>query len=506
MSEHRIRFGSKKIPDGIGFRIAAVLAVLGGVLWILWSAWSGGYSLPRWVDWKSRTVIDDSGQYEIVLKHRAVKIIYDNSVIWTTSKDLKVQDAMHCDIDGDGTDELILLCWKVGRFGSSKPFWVEEDEETWSQHIFVYAYDGDKIKPKWMSSYIGVDVAEMSAGGAGGRRRLLLTDTEGGMSSWIWESWGFTREDTDISFVVFGDNLMHEPIFQYGLHNVDAGGSDKKGFGFLFDNKDISKAIAESNVAVINQETPLTDEPSRYSDYPRFGTPKGAGEAIADAGFDVVTCATNHALDQGVDGVDFTKKFFDERDIMCIGIQSGDEEDYRPYEILMRNGVRFALFNYTYGTNDIPTPQDKSYMVHLLDDEKQIRADIEKARAEADFVLVFAHWGTEYAEDADEFQRKWTQIFLESKADVVVGTHPHVLQSYEVLRDDEDESGHEMLVYYSIGNYISAQKEESCVKGGMARFTVSLTPDGYKISEYGLQPLMITRQDDGKYTVSFAAD
>ena len=383
---------------------------------------------------------------------------------------------------------------------------VEEDEETWSQHIFVYAYDGDKIKPKWMSSYIGVDVAEMSAGGAGGRRRLLLTDTEGRMSSWIWDSWGFTGEDTDISFVVFGDNLIHEPIYQYGLHNIYGCGSDKEDFDFLFDNKDIQKAITESDVAVINQETPLTNESSRYSDYPRFGTPAGVGEAIADAGFDVVTCATNHALDQGVDGADFTKKFFDARDIMCIGIQSGDEEEYRPYEILVRRGVRFALFNYTYGTNDIPIPQDKSYMVHLLDDEKQVRADIEKARAEADFVLVFAHWGTEYAEDADEFQRKWTRIFLESKADVVVGTHPHVLQPYEVLRDDEDESGHEMLVYYSIGNYISAQSEQSCVKGGMAKFTVSLTPDGYKISEYGLRQLMITRQDDGKYTVSLAED
>ena len=111
MSEHRIRFGSKKIPDGIGFRIATVLAVLGGVMWIVWIAWCGGYSLPRWVDWRNRTVMDESGQYEIVLKHRAVKVVCDNSVIWTTPKEIKVQDAMSCDIDGDGADELMLLCW-----------------------------------------------------------------------------------------------------------------------------------------------------------------------------------------------------------------------------------------------------------------------------------------------------------------------------------------------------------------------------------------------------------
>lgn len=521
-----------EIRNEIGKKIIQIAAVCACVL-IPVIGWSGGYFLPGWIEWKSGTFMDESGRYEIVLRHRTAKVVCDSSVIWTISKDIKVQDAMSCDIDGDGADELILLCWKIGRFGNSRPFWIVEDEETWSQHIFVYNYADDTIKPKWMSSYIGVDVAEMSAGGrsvqstssrgaqaadtveqgsAGGRQRILLTDTEGKMSSWVWDSWGFTREDTDISFVVFGDNLIHEPIYRYGLHNYGEGGSGSadsnigstgRGFSFLFDNRDIKRAIGESDVAVINQETPLTDEPFRYSDYPRFGTPAGVGEAIADAGFDVVTCATNHALDQGLDGVDFTKVFFEARDIVCIGIQSGDEEDYRPYEILVRNGVRFALFNYTYGTNDIPIPQDKAYMVHMLDNEKQIRADIEKAKAEADFVVVFAHWGTEYAKEADEFQRKWAQIFLESKADIVVGTHPHTLQPYEMLRGED---GHEMLVYYSIGNYISAQQEESCVKGGMARFTVSLTPDGYKISEYGLHPLMITRQDDGKYTVSFAMD
>ena len=142
-------------------------------------------------------------------------------------------------------------------------------------------------------------------------------------------------------------------------------------------------------------------------------------------------------------------------------------------------------------------------MVHLLDNEEQIRADLAKAKAETDFVLVFVHWGTEYEQQPDEFQKKWTQIFLESKADVVVGTHPHTLQPCEML---QGEDGHEMLVYYSIGNYISAQTEQSCVKGGMAQFTVSLAPDGYRIAEYTLQPLEIIRQENGKYTVNVLSE
>lgn len=139
-------------------------------------------------------------------------------------------------------------------------------------------------------------------------------------------------------------------------------------------------------------------------------------------------------------------------------------------------------------------------MVHLLEDENKITNDINKAKAESDFVIVFVHWGTEYVEEPDDFQQKWTQIFADCKVDVVVGTHPHAIQPCEIIRGDD---GHEMLVYYSIGNYISAQPEESCIKGGMASFTVSLTPEGYKVTEYDFRPLTICREEAGRYVTAF---
>lgn len=131
---------------------------------------------------------------------------------------------------------------------------------------------------------------------------------------------------------------------------------------------------------------------------------------------------------------------------------------------------------------------------------KKITKDIEMAKNESDFVIVFVHRGTEYAKEPDDFQRKWTQIFADCKVDVVVGTHPHVIQPYEVIRDND---GHEMLIYYSIGNYISAQPEESRVKGGMASFTVLLAPEGYKVTEYDFRPLTIRWQEGGKYVTEF---
>lgn len=472
-------------------RIFTLIAAV-GIAAVLYVLWIQGCFLPLWAKWNKADICDSTGEYQILLQHRSVHIKYQDEIVWSSPGEVKVQDVLSCDIDGDKKDELLLLCWKRGRYGNHKPFWVDEDEKGWSQHIFVYEYQDKSIKPKWMSSYIGQEVVSLSVKEESSSPcHLLLTDREEQISSWVWDSWGFAKEDTDVSFTVFGDNLIHEPLYRYGLQNDEE-------FGFLFEN--MKETISASDIAVINQETPLVDRSSLYSDYPRFGTPLNVGRAIANAGFDVVTCATNHILDRGAEGVQITKDFFDSQGILCLGIQAADEKEYHPYEILRKNGIRFALLNYTYGTNGIKVPEENPNMVHLLEDETQIRNDIAKARSETDFVIVFVHWGTENSETVDDFQKEWAQIFLESKADVVIGTHPHMLQPYEVM---ESHDGHKMLIYYSIGNYISAQTEKECVKGGMASFTVSLTASGYQVTEYDLEPLKIKWHTGGKYTVEY---
>lgn len=464
------------------------LALSGAVLYVLWS---GGAFLPGWIVWEEEKTMEISGGYEVSLTGKTVHVVYGGGEIWASPDGVKVQQVLSCDIDRDGGEELILLCWKRGRFGNHKPFWIERDERSWSQHIFVYEYAKDRMVPQWMSSYIGQDVAEMASGGGDASRRwLLLTDPSGEISYWRWDSWGFRREDAAVSFAVFGDNLIHEPIYRYGMNQ----GGD---FGFLFDN--IGGVLEESDIAVINQETPLVTKFSEYGDYPRFGTPIQVGQAIVDAGFDVVTCATNHALDRGAEGIHTTKECFTQQGVLCLGIQTEQEAKYRPYEILVRKDIRFALFNYTYGTNGISLPEGYPFMVHLLEDEEQVRADMENARREADVLLVFVHWGTEDSAEVDDFQKRWTKVFLDGRADVVVGTHPHVLQEYELL---EGADGHRMLVYYSIGNFVSAQAEKSCVKGGMARFWIAPAPGGYGVTEYGLTPLTITRERGGRYMVT----
>lgn len=462
---------------------------VGGLL--LYFLWSRGAFLPGWIRWEDGTIRDRTGCYEIVLRHRQVRVLSGDTILWTSPQGVRVQAVLSWDIDNDSADELLLLCWKRGRYGKYKPFWVKEDEKGWSQHLFVYEYEKEEIVPKWMSSYLGEDVAGIAGNGKEAPfSRLLMTDRKGGISSWVWGNWGFSREKTDIQFVVFGDNILHEPIYRYGLEQGE-------NFDFLFEN--MRDTLKNADIAVINQETPLTDDPSLYGDYPRFGTPVQAGQAIVDAGFDVVTCATNHALDRGVEGIDFTKAFFTDNNVLCLGIRSGQEEQ-RAYETMMRNGICFGLLNYTYGTNGIKPPEERPDIVHLLGDEAQVREEIARAKAETDFVIVFVHWGTEYAGQPDAFQEKWAEIFLDCGVDVVVGAHPHVLQPCEMMTSED---GHQMLIFYSIGNFVSAQEKKICIKGGMAEFTVSLTADGYRVTKAALRPLGISWEHGGKYTADF---
>ena len=128
-------------------------------------------------------------------------------------------------------------------------------------------------------------------------------------------------------------------------------------------------------------------------------------------------------------------------------------------------------------------------MVELLEDRERMDIQLETARTKADAVVVFVHWGTEYDIEPDEQQEEYTRYFLEKGVDVVVGTHPHVVQPYELIQDD---NGHEMLVYYSLGNLVSAQEPEECQTGGLARFTLVKSADGsLHIGEYALDQVKL---------------
>ncbi len=297
-----------------------------------------------------------------------------------------------------------------------------------------------------------------------------------------WTENGKRQErGTEVSFAVTGDNLIHGQLIRFGLQHG--------GYDYLY-QADLSQELKAADVAVLSQETIYVADPAAYSGYPTFGTPLAVGEAALNAGFNLAACATNHSLDKGLGAIDTTTAFYEERGIPYLGIQSSGRVDYEPYKLITVNGVRLALYDYTYGTNGIRIPAGHPHSVHLLTNPNAISAELALGRAAADAVVVFVHWGNEYEPDPSVSQRAWANVFLESGVDVVVGTHPHVLQPVE-LRERED--GHKMLLYYSLGNMVSRQDRRESSIGGLAEFTLTRTPEGCSVTEYELKPL-ITHQ------------
>lgn len=118
-------------------KILFIVPALLGVGAVFYALWLHGVFLPHWITWNHKTFWDQSGAYEIQLNHKSVQVLHSGNLLWTSPNTIKVQEALCCDIDNDNTDELILLCWKIGRFGRHKPFWVEKMIQT-GHSIFSY--------------------------------------------------------------------------------------------------------------------------------------------------------------------------------------------------------------------------------------------------------------------------------------------------------------------------------------------------------------------------------
>lgn len=293
-------------------------------------------------------------------------------------------------------------------------------------------------------------------------------------------------EDNSVTLVMVGDMLMHMPVNRSGIRadgDID--------FSHLFTYT--QKTISEADIAIVNQEVILGGAELGISGYPTFNTYYEVGDALADAGFDVVLHATNHAVDKGKEGLDNCMFYWEKEhpEIAYLGIQDTQEERDTVY-VTEQNGIKIAILNYTYGLNGLPLPEGMPYAVNLMDKE-QMAKDIAKAKELSDFVVVCPHWGTEYVLKASSYQKNYARFFLENGVDLVIGTHPHVIEPVEILRDDY---GNEMLVYYSLGNYVNstASEENDIGKrmlGAIAEVTVKKTENGdVLIDNYMAHPIV----------------
>ncbi len=144
------------------------------------------------------------------------------------------------------------------------------------------------------------------------------------------------------------------------------------------------------------------------------------------------------------------------------------------------------MINYTYGLNGFKLPSDKSYLVDTLYDQKKVVADIKEAKKTADLVIVFPHWGTEYVYEETKYQREQAELMAEAGADLIIGTHPHVVEPLKVIKTSDER---EVPVYYSLGNFISSQDKKPRMLGAMAEVTIK-KEDGVTTIESNIKPLV----------------
>lgn len=302
-----------------------------------------------------------------------------------------------------------------------------------------------------------------------------------------------TLASSKVTLVAVGDNLIHNTL-------IDAGQNKDGTLDYSSFYENIKNDISSADIAVINQETILGGSEFEYKGYPCFNSPWEIGTAAIDAGFDIFTCATNHAMDVGFAGIEQECKFFDSHpEVVHVG-SNDTEEDYNAITYYTKNDIKFAILNYTYGTNGIPLPKDKPWAVNMMDKDK-ITSDVNTAKENADVVIVFPHWGTENSTSVSSYQEEYTKLFSDLGVDIVIGSHPHVLQPVEWVENET--TGKKMLVYYSLGNFISHQTSLNQLCGGMAKITIEKNNGEISITSAKLTPVVSWyRSTSGAYNFS----
>ena len=293
---------------------------------------------------------------------------------------------------------------------------------------------------------------------------------------------------TEIDLIAVGDVLLHDNVsnsgkMEDGTYNYD----------HLF--KNVKEDVKAADIAMVNQEVIRGGTELGLSGYPTFNGAFEVGDALYEAGFNVILHATNHTLDKGKKGVLNCMNYWKTThpDVAVLGINESEEAQENSIYVYKKGDIRVAVLNYTYGTNGIPLPSDMPYIVNLLDEEKMAK-DIAKAKEISDFVVVAPHWGIEYTHKPSDSEKYYADFFLKQGVDLVIGTHPHVIQPVEMLEDAT--TGHKMLVYYSLGNFINSTADSGRgtadrMVGAMAKVTITNDEEGNVfIKEYGVEPLV----------------
>ncbi len=282
------------------------------------------------------------------------------------------------------------------------------------------------------------------------------------------------EEDTVISLVACGDNLIHPSVYYSGMeYYADAHGTERNynitnetNFDFFPFYENVADVMKNADICYVNQETLSGGPGTEIKGYPRFNTPEAVSRTLAELGVDIINMAHNHMLDAGNDSfLIHSDGYFKSLGMTPLGYYE-NEADTNNIVIYEEQGVKIAWLTYTYATNDI-TCYSETYIPYF--EEPLIRRQVALAKEQADVVIVSAHWGWEDSYSPNNDQKKYASLFCELGVDVVIGMHSHCLQPTEWM---EHENGNRMLLTYSLGNFVSGMQNALNVLEAMFTFDI----------------------------------
>lgn len=275
--------------------------------------------------------------------------------------------------------------------------------------------------------------------------------------------YSFAQENR-VSFLFAGDAMQHQS--QLDVAKTDSGYNYSSYF------KNIKDQIENVDIAVVNLEVTLPGK--KYTGYPCFGSPDAYAESLKGIGFDLFLNANNHCLDRGKSGLERTIKTLDSLQIRNTGTFLSEEDRNLRYPLMMiKNGIRIAMLNYTYGTNglEVKAPNIVNYI-----DKKQILKDIKEAQLmKADIIVANMHWGYEYKLHPNKEQKDLANFLIDNGVRLVIGKHPHVVQPIDIRKTNDKIDA---VIVYSMGNFISGMKLVDTMGGLMASVEISKDEDG----------------------------
>ncbi|WP_394190802.1 CapA family protein [Paenisporosarcina quisquiliarum] len=263
--------------------------------------------------------------------------------------------------------------------------------------------------------------------------------------------------------VAIGDILLHQPVYKDAA--TPEGTYD---FSPMFTQ--VKPLLESADIAVANQETMIGGKELGLSSYPLFNSPFEIGDALKDAGIDIVTLANNHTMDKGEQAIQNALSYWNQIQMPYTGAFQSFE-DREEIRTLTKNDITFSFLAYSYGTNGMPVPEDKPYLINLID-LPLIQQDVRKAKESSDVVVVSMHWGNEYESLPSTSQLELARELSTMGVDIIIGHHPHVLQPMDWI---ERPDGSKTFIMYSLGNFLSGQIGLDRRIGGIGGIEVTKT-------------------------------